>query len=472
MKITIKIISVSLFAASLLAGCSKKFLDLQPPSQIPTNEAILDENSMQTAVNGMYQSLRAVDLFGRTIPIDGDLLADNIYIDALQNSNRYLTELTYTYTATYSNIQNMWAEAYNSILRANNIINSTVPSSPVADQLRGEALTIRALCYFELVKFFGLPYQVDSTSLGVPLVLTYDAFAKPARNTVAEVYKQIETDLLQAYGLMTDESKNSSYVTKYVASALLARLYQYRGDWNNTLTWSSDVVNNGGYFLTDHNSLVSYWSSPYPVSNRMETIFEVEFDEIGNNGPDDLDAFYDQAGYGDALCTDNLYGIYSASDARQALIIAGVRAGQNVWVVNKYPNTTNPNGKDNVKLVRYAEVLLIQAEAYNRTGQDALALQTLNVLAQTRDPQFAGYSSSGAALLNDIYSERRKELAFEGHRYWDIVRLGQDVVRDGSTGNYPSYVPLTLPASSTKRIFPIPRAEMDANKNMVQNPGY
>ena len=107
MKITIKIISISLFAASLLAGCSKKFLDLQPPSQIPTNEAIVDENSMQTAVNGMYQSLRAVDIFGRTIPIDGDLLADNIYIDALQNSNRYLTELTYTYTATYSNIQNM-----------------------------------------------------------------------------------------------------------------------------------------------------------------------------------------------------------------------------------------------------------------------------------------------------------------------------------------------------------------------------
>src|SRR6516225_10543325 len=153
MKNYIKIL-LSIGAFSLLvSACSKSFLELQPPSQIPNNEAIVDEQSMQTAVNGIYSSLRAVDFFGRSIPIDGDLLADNIYIDPAQNSNRYIQEFTYTYIATNGDVQSTWTEAYNTILRCNNVINAPVPSSPVADQLKGEALTVRAMSYFELAKF-------------------------------------------------------------------------------------------------------------------------------------------------------------------------------------------------------------------------------------------------------------------------------------------------------------------------------
>ena len=457
--------------ASLTGSCRKQFLDLTPPDSIPAGDAIVDESSMQTAVNGVYSSLRNVDFFGRTIPIDGDLMADNIYIDPVQNSNRYLTDMTYTYTENSGSAQNLWSEAYNAILRTNNIINANVTGSDVVDQLRGEALTIRALAYFELVKFFAKPYTTDPTSLGVPIVLKYDPFAKPARNTVAEVYAQIEKDLTDAYGLLNDESKNSSYVTKYVAGALLARFYQFKGDWGNAANAALDVVTSGGYTLTDSSSLSNYWSNPFPVSNRVETLFELEFDNIGNNGTDQLSAFYDQAGYGDALCTDDLYFSYSPTDARRNLIISVNRAGRDVWVVNKYPNTTNPNGKDATKIVRYAEVLLILAEAYVRNGDDNAAQITLNELAQKRDPQFGGYSSTGNTLLTDIYSERRKELAFEGHRYWDYVRLNEDVVR-ASIGQYGNSVPGTLPATSTKRIWPIPRAELDANKNVTQNPGY
>ncbi len=466
----LKKIAIWLMVSMLTGACNKKFLDLQPYDQVPLDEAIVDENSMQTAVNGMYSSLRAVDFFGRSIPIDGDLLADNVYISSV-NSNRYIPEITYSYIETYDNVQNTWAEAYNTIQRANNVINATVPSSEVSDQLRGEALTIRALAYFELVKFYARPYLTDPAGAGVPLVLTYDPQIRPARNTVAEVYQQIETDLTNAYGLLT-EDKNSSYVSRYVAQALLARFYQYKGDWNKAQAAALDVVNNGGYSLADSGSLVNYWTNPYPVSNKLETIFEVEFDAIGNNGTDDLDAFYSQDGYGDALCTDDLYNSYSSTDARRALILPGNRGGENVWVVNKYPNATNPNGKDNTKIIRYAEVLLILAESYNRKLDDVPARAVLTIIAPTRDPQFGGYVSSGATLLDDIYLERRKELAFEGHRYWDLVRLNRDVVRNNSTGNYPPFVPLTLSVSSAKRIFPIPKAELNVNKNMVQNPGY
>jgi starch-binding outer membrane protein, SusD/RagB family len=458
--------------STALGSCSKEFLNLQPPSQIPVSEAIVDESSMQTAVIGMYSSMRAVNFFGRDIPIDGDLMADNIYIDPIQNSNRYLTEFTYTYIATNPDMQALWTEAYGTILDANNVINANVKQSSVADQLKGEALTIRALCYFELSKFFSKPFTTDPASPGVPLVLKYDAFAKPARNTVTEVYTQMEADLQQAIGLLNDDTKNSTYVTKYVAEALLARLYQFKGDWTNALPAALDVVNNGGYHLSDPANYLNYWANPFPVQDKLETVFEVEFDNIGNNGVDNLSNFYSQDGYGDALCTDNLFNAYSATDVRAGLILQGSRAGRPVLVVNKYPNTTNPNGKDNTKIVRYAEVLLILAEAYLRNNDDGSALDVLNSLAQARDPQFTGYTSSGATLLGDIYSERRKELAFEGHRYWDIVRLNQDVIRDNSTGNYASFVPLALAADDPRRIFPIPQAEINANKAVTQNDGY
>ncbi len=367
-----------------------------------------------------------------------------------------------------------WMEIYNTILSANSVINANIPGDAKSNQLRGEALTVRALSYFELIKFFALPYLQDSTAPGVPLVLQYNPQLTPPRNTVAEVYSQIETDLVQAYGLMTT-TKNSSYVTKYVAQSLLARMYLFKGEWSSALTSAQDVVMNGGYSLTPAQFLQNYWSNPFPVANGVETIFEVEFDQINNNGTDDLDAIYDQNGYGDILCTDDLYSIYSSTDARLGLIEAGNRAGTTVWVVNKYPNLSNANGKDNTKVIRYAEVLLTLAEAYNRIGGNDLAARTyLNQVADARDTAFTGYTDSGPQLLNDIISERRKELAFEGQRYWDLVRLGQPVIRNNSSGNY-SLVPpadLTLPALDIRRIFPIPQAEMNANKNMKQNPGY
>jgi hypothetical protein len=459
------------FLSLLFPMCRKQFLGLSPYDQVPLNKAIVDENSMQTAVNGMYANLRGVDFFGRSVPVYGDLMADNTYISP-QNSNRYTQEYTYTYSAAnFSDGRNTWAEAYNTILLANNIINANIPEDAIVDQLKGEALTIRALSYFVLLQYFAKPFLQDSSSLGSPLVLQYDPFAVPARKTVAQVYAQVEADLVQAFGLMT-VAKNSSYVTKYVAESLLARVYLFEGKWSSAQSAAQDVVNNGGYSLTAPLFLVAYWANPFPTSNGVETIFEVEFDAIDNNQIDDLDAIYDQQGYGDLLCTDDLYNQYTASDARQALILPGNRAGSNVWVVNKYSNLSNPNGKDNTKIIRYAEVLLTLAEAYNRSGNDVASRQYLNQLAQTRDPAFAGYTDSLGVLLGDILNERRKELAFEGLRYWDLERLNQDVNRNNSTGNYSLGVPLTLSATDTKRIFPIPQDEINANKNVAQNPGY
>ena len=141
-------------------------------------------------------------------------------------------------------------------------------------------------------------------------------------------------------------------------------------------------------------------------------------------------------------------------------------------IVNKYPNTNTAADKDDTKVIRYAEVLLTLAEAYNRTSDDVNARLYVNMIAKGRDPSFAGYSSSGTALLNDIIYERRKELAFEGMRYLDLQRLNLDVVRVNINNNYVGVTPTLIPAGHFRRIYPIPQAERDANANISQNTGY
>ena len=134
---------------------------------------------------------------------------------------------------------------------------------------------------------------------------------------------------------------------------------------------------------------------------------------MNNNGTNALAYFYDQAGYGDAISSDDLYNQYSATDARKGLFITGTRASQTVRIVNKYQNTSNAADKDDVKVIRYAEVLLTLAETYYHLGDEVNATLYLNMLSKQRDPSFAGYTSTSAQLLNDIILERRKELAFK-----------------------------------------------------------
>ena len=466
-----KIISLTVISLGIVfSSCKKEFLDLNPYDQVPTDQAITDEGGMQAAVNGIYSALRGTNLYGRQLPFFGDILADNVFISTT-NSNRYIAQFNYTYTNANAEATGTWVSAYAAILRANNVINANLTTTPNVNQLKGEALTLRALLYWNLAVYYAKPYTVDPNADGVPLVLAYDAFLKPARSKVSEVYNQITKDLSDAYGLL-NASKNSSYVTKYVARVLQSRVALFMGDYANAKTYALDVVTNGGYTLTTAANLVNYWKNPVPNSTKVETIFEISSDVVNNNGSNALAYFYDQAGYGDAISSDDLYSKYAATDARINLFISGVRANQNVKIVNKFPNTTNSTEKDDTKVIRYAEVLLTLAEAYYRTNDETNAKLYLNMVAKQRDPSFAGYTSTGAQLLDDIILERRKELAFEGLRYPDLLRLNRDVVRVNINNNYVGITPLTLPVSNFRRLQPIPQQELDANPNISQNPGY
>lgn len=477
-------------AIMLLAGCKKSFLDLKPYDAVVVSEAITNEADMNTAINGLYSSLRATDFYGRTYAIKGDLMADNAF-QSSQNSGRYIQFNLYTITNIDGYASNIWFNSYQAIKNANLIINSGLAvANDNISQLLSEAYAIRGMVLFDLCRNFAKPYTDNPDGPGVPIVLTFDKNAKPARKTIKQVYAQAIADLNQAYTLakfnqgqvMTfistsqTRSVNSSFVSKYVIKGLLAKIYQNMGDWTNARDAALDVVNNGGFSLIASTGLVAYWKGANPITNKVETMFEVTSDANNSVADGTLANIYIPknlgGSYGDILATKSFYNSYSSTDVRKQLYMDTTRPGQlgRAYYITKYPIDVNV---DDVKITRYAEVLLILAEAYFNLNDPVNALLYLNKVAKQRDPLFTGYVSTGPQILEDILNERAKELAFEGYRFWDLYRLKRTFIKpqaqDGSNNIIQS---ITVTPSTLNMIFPIPNDEILLNPNIGQNSGY
>jgi hypothetical protein len=473
MKRIINKLSITVFSLALILGsCKKSFLEKAPADSLLSGDALGTVNGLKDALNGAYAELRSATLFGRDFPVIGDLQADNTFVET-KNSGRYLSQYNYSVVVNDGVVGEMWNDAYVGILRVNRILETTLTGTDV-DQVKAEAHAIRALLYFKLVNIYAKPYTDDPNSLGVPLILKYDPFLYPARNTVKEVYTQIVSDLKAA--IQTAAPYRSSVrLSKYAIEGLLAKVYLYMGDNPNAKTAAVDVINNSGFTLVTPGSYAAYWSNPAARKDKMETLFEVDADVVNNNGFDDLGAIYIN-GYQDIYCSSQLKNLYSPTDIRNSVLIDGnTKSGAPATLVNKFSNAQNGD-RDNLKVIRLSEVYLIAAEA-SLPGNEAGALTYLNNLMAVRDPAFAGYASTGAQLLNDIVKERRKELAFEGDRFYDLSRLKLPVARVANAGSIPAgtgNVNLNVTYADHRRIAPIPQGEIIVNKNIAgqQNPGY
>ncbi len=491
MKSSLKYISI-LFTILLLAGaCSKSFLDKKPTTSNDLSTSITTEADLGVAANGMYAALRATDVYGRSLPLKGDLMADNAFV-ATANSGRYLTLNNFSFNNADSYAGGLWSGAYVAIKYANTIISNKLATSTTVNQYLGEAYAVRALMHFELVRNFAHPYTTSPNDPGIPLVTkldisSFDPFILPTRNTVKEVYTQVIADLEKAYSLMTTY-KGTAYFSKYAARALEARVYQHMGDWENAKTTALDVISNSGWVMLAPSAYVSpsgtvaagtyspggYWANPaVQASSKNETLFEVASDITNNNQFDQLGGIYLTTGgyYGDILGVAELYNLYSATDVRKGLMATGTRSGQTgtAYFSYKYPNASNTVDKDDIKVLRLSDIFLIAAEAYYSTGDNTNALIYLNRVAKQRDASYAGYTSTGAQVLEDILTERRKELAYEGVRLWDLIRLKRSWTK---VKNQNPLTIVTVTPDNIALIYPIPVAEMNANKNIQQNPGY
>jgi hypothetical protein len=484
---------IGLFLVSTFGSCTK-FVDFNPQE----NYEITADNYFKTAEDyqkmtiGVYSPIQWL----WSIPVIGDVASDNA-VSGGENAtdNIALQQIDdYQLIPNNSNLTEIWKSCYEGINRANYLEeNKAKLDFTGKSALYGEVYFLRAYYYFELVKMFG----------GVPLFtnkrLSVGDSNKFQRATKAQVYAQIEIDLTAAIAALPVTNSQQGRATKYAAQALLGKVYLYQDKFTEAAAMLENVI--GKYSLP-----ASYESIFLEAGeNGSESVFEVQY---SNASP-----FYDwsnpgrgqgnlavqicgirnltgsspyNSGWSTNLPTANLAAAFAAGDTRKAVTVLDIEAyktanaGMNItYTVAPYKNTGLYNQKylprvgqtsgqvelnylNNYRAIRYADVLLMAAEANNRAAapNDAKAQLYLNqVRARAFADNLHNVSATGTALKTAIWDERRLELGMEGHRFFDLVRTGQAASK--ITGWLPN----------KNEVFPIPQAEVDIS-GLEQNPGY
>lgn len=475
--------AVMLIAIATFSSCGKGTLDTNPQQSTDIDKVAIDLPSTRGAVNGLYSLLKSADYYGRTMFVNADLMADNAYISK-KNSGRYLPNDQYAITSNDSRVRATWNQLYLLVANANILIKKgealelAASEMPEKNHIIGEAYVLRALAYFDLARMYAQPYNftAGATHLGVPVVTetTPDnsSIISPKRNTAKETYQQIVNDLVKATSLLTAtpigfSASNKGKITLNGARALLSRVYLYMEDWANAEAMATEVIDANKYSLLVRDKLLTDFS----LQNNSETIFEVHYLTTDNLGSDQLANFTLQAGsYGDLLVTDDLYNSYDPADARRGFLIKSKRSGSGgenpAVIINKYTNIST--FEEGVKLMRLAEVYLNRAEARAmQPGKEADAVADIDVIKKRAFVSPAPTTETGAALLDLIRNERRRELTIEGHRLYDLTRWKLPFTKYRS-GN----ATISIDYPNQKTIMPIPLSEINANPNIEPNEGY
>ncbi|MEM7381008.1 MAG: RagB/SusD family nutrient uptake outer membrane protein [Bacteroidota bacterium] len=465
---TIKLIAI-LFGLLITFSCEDR-LDVVPEDSVEAATVFNTRGSINGAVVGIYSKNQSGDLNGMA-QLMSDFMSDNVNFvgsfPSLQEVDQYET------LATNTSIDNIWLDGYELIGAANNIVQNLpevdLPDLSAAEkaQFIGEAKFLRAVTYFQLVNLFAQPYQFSQGSnLGVPLQLQpFLAESELSdfqleRSTVNEVHGLIEQDLLDAIASLPET--NGVRATAGAARALLSRLYLYREQWSQAADLADQVIASGTYALAANYDF--YDNNP----GSSENIFvAVNTPTDGPQEPTISDEvyvnFYNPApgGRGDAPFSQDLIDTFAAEagdrrfdELSQAATDAG---GNSTFFTTKYPDVVN-NASDGM-ILRIAEMYLNRAEANLRAGT-SVGDTPLNDVNAVRAR--AGLAPLGAADLDAILLERRKELCFEGHRRMDLLRNNQNLRPGGGPESAPG---------ADKVIFPIVEDEFTNNPNITQNPG-
>ncbi len=463
-----KIIYILLIVAFIISSCDDT-LEQQFSDNVEVSDAIVDLNSLNLAANGSYSLFADTDLYNRTLMLLPEILSDNAFIDAFDNTGRYLDFDSYTVNSNNRFITPTWEELARAIASTSIIIRKAellaFPESEQedAEQYIGEMYALRALAFHNLQLLFAQPYNftADASHLGVPIpdfetLGDGGTIQEPGRSTTAQVYEQIESDLLKAIDLMRSES-SPNRMDVHAARALLARVYLYMENWMGARDIATEVIDNSGNSLLENQEYIASWG----LDDNSETLFTLVNNETDNSGTNSIGYFY--LTYEDAFATDDFVNTLSDTDVRKELY---PRDGD-VNLVQKFPRVQVQD--DNIQVLRLSEMYLIKAEAHAQLTEDIQAQEALDAIIQRADPSAAASTETGQALIDKIVLERRKELAYEGFRLYDLSRYGRTFNKFQQDGD-----PISISAPENRTIMPIPIDEINVNPNIAdqQNPGY
>lgn len=479
-------IYICALAMGLLASCTKDFIDLKPVSQLTPDNFYKTQADFNNALNGAYAGLRLGGTYGSNSYVFAEVRSDNTTpvpsgsVTDQDEFDRFYIKSTNPILST------RWADCYAAIARCNPILDRIDDASMDANlknRYIGETKFLRALFYFQLVRTFG----------DVPLVLkeikdpsegyTY------ARVPKAQIYAQIEKDLTEAEAVLPISYTGAElgHATKGAAKAILGRVLLTQKKYPQAATKLKEVIDLGLY------NILPNYADVFKVTNKynVEAIFDVQYKSgqvgLGNSWPNSfaplnsINFVIFGGGDGNNVPTDDLVNEYETGDTRLAASIATQYTGSNgtIFKVNyqrKYvdvPVVKNDNG-NNIPVIRYADVLLMYAEALNEAGYVANGeaftyLNRVRTRSLPSSPLTAVQIPDQESFRLAMEHERRVEFAFEGMRWYDLVRTGRatTVLNAKSTA-----MRLINPVVENAFVLPIPQAQIDITQGKIsQNTG-
>lgn len=497
-----KKINILLTALALIFATScDSFLDVKPSNQADSESSVQSADDAQIMINGLMSKMAGSSYYGRNFIIYGDAKGGDVTTFSAGNGGDGW--YYFNHEPGSNSYEGYWSTMYNCLLQANNIIKNVrvlkEAGATDVDSFLGQALTARALIHFDLVRLYGKPFNMDKTAYGVPVVTEpVDAGAQLTRNTVAEVYSQIEADLLEAAPLL-DKAKDNGFINYYANQAILSKVYMYMDEWNKALTAAEIVIDSNVYTPYTTSNWVDSWAETF----GSESIFELAVlpgeADLGTGSPG---CYYRRRLHGISsggvfLASKYWLGIMGENDVRWGIMdsdqsdeeLSSGRKG----ACYKYSGSTNLSGDGkgnstavNIKVIRLSEVLLNAAEAAVRTGNQAKALEHLSKVA-TRNPD---WEAPATITVEDIQTERRREFLTEGIVYFEYMRQNMTIYYDDDAFGKATYPPkngrgqLEIEVDGVKMcpvtrdfyktILPIGQTEMNANPEIAkqQNPGY
>ena len=486
MKLKYNLIAIALLGFSF-SSCSD-FLEQNPQTDLSENDFYKTADDILSAVNGAYSSLQEGDIYGNWY-VFGEIPSDNTR-NQLSGSVTTQNEFDQFYIDTQNSmIASFWKAAYKVINRTNTIlgrIDGIEINTELANRYKLECKFIRALMYFNLVRVYGdVPLVLKEISISE----SYDILREPKEN----VYNQIIADLKEAQGLPVSYSTaEDGRATQGAAKALLANVYMTLHKYAEAETILAEIINSGRYSLLENTpgslNIDGYKNVFSPVNhNSKEGIFEIQFLKGGygegsnyanNFAPENSGTNVVAVGGtgGNNIPEMDIYNAYEEGDLRRDFSMSlGYYDNRknNEWVESRYvckfmdvPYQNN-DASNNYPVIRYADVILMYAEALNQNGKTAEACKYLNM---TRRRGF-GYQTTETSPVDlqttdkaqfalMVEQERRVELAFENHRWFDLIRTGRAVEVMRSKG---------FSLNETNLICPIPQKQIDVNPKLTQN---
>lgn len=486
MKLKYNLIAIVLLGFSF-SSCSD-FLEQNPQTDLSENDFYKTADDILSAVNGVYSSLQEGDIYGNWY-VFGEIPSDNTR-NQLSGSVTTQNEFDQFYIDTQNSmIANFWKAAYKVINRTNTVlgrIDGIEINTELANRYKLECKFIRALMYFNLVRVYGdVPLVLKEISISE----SYDILREPKEN----VYNQIIADLKEAQDLPVSYSTaEDGRATQGAAKALLANVYMTLHKYAEAETILAEIINSGRYSLLENTpgslNIDGYKNVFSPVNhNSKEGIFEIQFLKGGygegsnyanNFAPENSGTNVVAVGGtgGNNIPEMDIYNAYEEGDLRRDFSMSlGYYDNRknNEWVESRYvckfmdvPYQNN-DASNNYPVIRYADVILMYAEALNQNGKTAEACKYLNM---TRRRGF-GYQTTETSPVDlqttdkaqfalMVEQERRVELAFENHRWFDLIRTGRAVEVMRSKG---------FSLNETNLICPIPQKQIDVNPKLTQN---